>query len=433
MLRLNAIQAKPGMTLAMPVYHPAQPSTILLRAGAVLQERTIAALYELGVGELWIEYPHLEQVADCISEEVIQARAETMQVLSDAFDAMRPDVGAELDYRAFRRAIVDLVNALMNNPDAALLVQDMYGCEHPLLQHAANVAYISLLIGLKIDFYLEHQRPRLEPAHARDVSSLGLGAVLHDVGVLKLDEDVVEQYLASGDEYEQRFRQHVKLGYDMVRGQIDPTAASIVLHHHQRFDGSGYPGRKTGAGVHTPAGTDIHVFARIVAAADLFDALRFPPRPPGQPPAPPMPTVRALKRMSEPPISDWIDPVIYLGLLAVVPPYPPGTTVELSNGIKGVVTRWHPDEPCRPVVREIPGLGDKIDAPPGEECNLKDHPELCVVVAHGHDVRNDNFYSSEEVPFDLHGVARALINRAAGPIGKSAKPTDPSSGLAQAG
>lgn len=400
------------MRLAMPIYHPKQGSTILLRAGAVLQDKTIARLRDFCVPEIWIAYPNLEQVADCISEEVNKARAETMQVLSDAFNDVRPDMGAELDYRSFRRAIVDLIDSLMKNPRAALMIEDMNGCSHPPLQHAANVAFISLLIGLKLDFYLEHQRPRLEPARAREVSSLGLGALLHDVGAMDLEPDVIEQYLRAGDEHDQSYRQHVVLGFERVRGHVDPTAATVVLHHHQHFDGTGFPARKTATGVHTLSGGDIHVFARIVAAADAFDSLRFPPFPVGGTEPTPMPTVRALRRLSEPPYSKWIDPIAYLGLLAVAPPYPPGTTVELSNGVTGVVVRWNPADPCRPLVREIGDLERPDDCGPGVEYDLTAQRNLCVVRVQGQDVRDDNFYPTEQNRFDLHGVARALINRA---------------------
>lgn len=413
MLRLCAQQAKPGMRLAMPIYHPKQGTTILLRAGAVLQDKTIERLRDFGVQEMWIDYPELRDVADCISAEVNQARAETMQVLSDAFHDVRPEMGAMLDYRSFRRAIVDLIGALGSNPRAALLVEDMNGCAHPPLQHSANVAFVSLLIGLKLDFYLEHQRSRLEPARARDVTSLGLGALLHDIGAMDLAPDVIEQYLRTGDESEARYQQHVTLGFDRVRGQIDPTAATVVLHHHQHYDGTGYPARESGAGMHTPAGTDIHVFARIVTAADMFESLRHPVTPAGEPERPTMPTVRALRMLTEPPYVQWIDPVIYLGLLAVVPPYPPGTMVELSNGVAGVVTRWNPGDPCRPVVREVGDLTNPDRFSPGLEFDLSQQSDLHVVLAQGQDVREDNFYPTDTVRFDLHGVARALINRAA--------------------
>lgn len=408
MLKICAIHAGTGMRLATPIFHPNRPATILVRAGAELTSPMIARLQELGVHSMWIQYPGLEEIAAGASAEVTHARAGMTQALADAFDHARDTSDPELNFRSFRDAILGLIDALIHNPAAAQHVQDMNDCPHPILRMGANAAYVSILIGLKLDFYLENQRSRLSPAQARDVSALGMGALLHDVGALALEPEVRDNYIATRDESDPAWRQHVLRGFEMVRGKIDAAAATVVLHHHQRFDGSGYPARSTNTGIHTPSGTDIHIFARIAAAADLFESLRSPP---GRG-ARPVPTVRALRRLIEPPCADWLDPVVLLGLLAVIPPYAPGTVVELSSGIRAVVTRWHPAEPCRPVVREIRSLDAPADEFTGEAFDLLTEPGLEIVRAEGEDVRADNFYSSEERRFDLPGVARALINRA---------------------
>ncbi len=408
MLRICAIHAKMGMTLAMPIFHPERPATVLLKTGATLTSPTLRKLQELGIHHMWIRYPGLEQIAESASEEVTRARAQMTQTLSDAFDAARETTDPKLEYRPFHDAIVALLDSLIHNPNAAEHVQDLNEAANPLLRTAANVAYISLLIGLKLDFYLEHQRPRLAPPQARDVTSLGMGALLHDVGALALEPETRETYIKTRDESDPAWREHVVKGFEMVKGKIDAAAATVVLHHHQHFDGSGYPARKTTAGIHTPSGTDIHVFARIVAAVDLFERLQSQ----ALRAAEPIPTVRILRMLSNPPYADWIDPVILLGLHAVIPPYAPGTIVELSDATRAVVTRWHPDEPCRPVVREIRDLDDHNDPFVGSEIDLKENTDLEVVCAEDADVREDNFYTSDTLCFDLHGVARALINRA---------------------
>lgn len=395
------------MTLAMPIFHPQRPGTVLLRTGSTLTEATLAKLPELGVHHITITYPGLEEIAKYTSQQVIHARAGINQALANAFVETRQTADPELDYHPFRDAILALLQALIDNPYAADHIQDLHDLAHPLFRNAADSAYIALLIGLKLDFYLEHQRPRLAPAKARDVSALGLGALLQDIGALALDEQTRDQYLATRDEDDPAWRRHVLSGFDMVRGKVDTAAAAVVLHHHQRFDGSGYPARKNTTGFYTPAGTDIHVFARIVAAVDAFLSLRTP----ATPAEPPIPTVRALRMLAEPPYTDWIDPVALLGLYTVIPPYAPGTIVQLSNAITGVVTRWHPTEPCRPVVKEILSVATPNPHSIGHEIDLASSPDIEVIRAEGVDVLRDNYYASEEQPFDLHGVARALINR----------------------
>lgn len=407
MLRIGSSHARPGMRLAAPVYHPNRPATVLLRSGALLTDLMIAKLDSIGIRAMWIEYPGLEEIAASASEEVTRARAAMTQTLADAFDAARDASDAELDYRPFRDAILSLLDALIHNPHAAQHVNEMNECPHPFLRNGANAAYISILMGLKLDFYLESQRPRLTPVQARDVSSLGMGALLQDVGALALEPEVRERYIETRDENDPEWRAHVIKGFEMVRGKIDAAATTVVLHHHQQFDGSGYPARQTSTGTRTPAGTDIHIFARIVAAANHFESLRTPP---GQRP---IPAVRALNMIAQPPFVDRIDPVVLLGLFTVIPPYAPGTIVELSNEVRGVVTRWRPEEPCRPVVREIASLEDPDDRVDARVFDLAEHTDLEIVRTDGHDVREDNFYSSETRRFDLSHYARTLINRAA--------------------
>jgi len=396
------------MKLAMPIFHPERPATVLLKTGATLTGLTLSKLQQLGIHHMWIAYPGLEQITESVSEEVTRARAQMTQTLSDAFDAARDTTDPVLEYRPFHDAIVTLLDSLIHNPNAAQHIQDLNESANPLLRTAANVAYISLLIGLKLDFYLEHQRPRLAPSQARDVTSLGMGALLHDVGALALEPEVRDQYIKSRNESDPAWREHVVKGFEMVKGKIDAAAATVVLHHHQHFDGSGYPARKTTTGILTPSGTDIHVFARIVAAVDLFERLQAQAQRANEP----LPTVRILRMLSSPPYADWLDPVVLLGLHAVIPPYAPGTVVELSDMTRAVVTRWNPEQPCRPVIREIRNLDDPNDPFIGSEIDLAENPGLEVAFAEDADVREDNFYASESRCFDLHGVARALINRA---------------------
>jgi hypothetical protein len=400
------------MQLAMPVLHPKQTSTVLLKAGVVLEQHVITRLQQFGIDELWIAYPGLEDIAECLSPEVCLARATMAQVLSESLDAARAGVDAQLDYRVFRRAVVDLLDRLAEYPRAAFYIQEMNECGSPMLRLAANAAYIAMLIGLKLDFYLEHQRSKLDPARARDVSSLGIGALLRDIGVPLIEPAAVERYLSTHDDTDPLWQEHVQRGFAAVRGETDPSASAVVLHHHQRFDGSGYPRQMTGTGLIAPSGTSIHVFARIAAAADLFETLRLPPVAEGAPAPVPLAPVRVLRRMQESPYVDWIDPVVFLGLCAVVPPYAPGTMVELSNGVQGVVVQWKPSEPCRPVIREIGPLDDPRCFSSGELFDLDQRRDLCVVTSHGQDVRDDNFYASDERRFDLPGIARAMINRA---------------------
>jgi putative two-component system response regulator len=99
--------------------------------------------------------------------------------------------------------------------------------------------------------------------------TLSLAASVHDVGKLLLPDAIL---LADGPLLPEQWdlvRQHPEFGHAILSRFDHPTArlaASIALHHHERFDGTGYP-----HGLH---GLDIPLEARIVAVCDVYDALR---------------------------------------------------------------------------------------------------------------------------------------------------------------
>jgi HD-GYP domain-containing protein (c-di-GMP phosphodiesterase class II) len=351
------------MVLAMSVSHPASPGIVLLRAGCVLDDRSIHRLREIGVREAWIRYPSLEGLAQFANSRLDDATHHLNAQIGGAIDACLADTHARLDFYAYKRAVMGVVESAMASPRAAVFLHELAERAAPAVRHAGNVCVLSLLMGLKLESYLVHERARVNAAVARELSGLGVGAMFHDVGMLRLPEHVRERFEATGDESDPEFQEHARLGFDMVKADVDATAAATVLHHHQRHDGSGFPRRVTLKGDLVPLkGSDIHVFARVVACADVFDRIRSGcamPRgtaasasaPTG--PGPLRTTVAALAAMLREPYTRWIDPIVLRALLAVVPAFAPGTIVDLSDGRRAVVVDWTPANPCAPTVQVV--------------------------------------------------------------------------------
>ncbi len=404
MLRVSLIQARPGMRLAAPVLHPDRPDTMLLRAGFTLDDRAIERLRSMSLPEIWIEYPDLQFIEKFISPKITQQRGATQKMLTEIFDRLGSNANAKLDYLTYRNTVRDFVQSLINEPDAALYIQAMSEGDGPLLRHSADVTFLSLLMGLKLDAYLIAQRRRLAPHRAKDVVALGVGAMLHDIGLLQIDEEALQRFYRTNDESDAEFRRHVILGYEQIHGGLDAPAAAAILHHHQHFDGSGFPTRrKSGDEVRGLAGEEIHIFARILTAADLFDRLRY-----SDPSAGPGPTVKALSMMREEPYRDWVDPVVFKALLSVVPAYAPGTVVKLSNGESGAVVDWDPADPCRPTVQRIAPLEDLGGrgwrSAPCRRFVLSERRDLSIVEVDGVDVSGANFYPCHDAEFTLLGT-----------------------------
>lgn len=426
MLRVSMHEATEGMRLALPVYHPQRGGPVLLKADVTLDSRLIARLREINLREIYIHYPGMSFLSRFVSPAIMQARAELSQHVLAALDEVAANAVARLDYTAYKRAIVGLIEQLVHAPTAAYYLEELATADTPQGRHANAVCYLSVLMGLKLGDYLIAERPRLHPNHARDVTSLGVGAMLHDVGMLRLPPETLRRWNREHDQSDPHWQRHVKLGFDMVRDGIDPSAAAVVLHHHQAHDGSGFPRRKQLGGGSVPLkGKEIHAFARIVAVADAFDRFRNSGDAPGADSVPQVrrSTVATLREMVLGESAKRFDPTVLKALIACVPAYAPGSIVTLNDGRRAVVCNWRHDDPCRPRVLPIDTLqaavgaspqGSSIvdDDEPKQLTDLASSPDLFIAEAEGLDVSKENFVLPGAKSFDLRQADRERINRA---------------------
>ncbi|NPA28785.1 MAG: HD domain-containing protein [Epsilonproteobacteria bacterium] len=101
-----------------------------------------------------------------------------------------------------------------------------------------------------------------------EINRLWLASPMHDIGKVAIPDSILhKQGPLTSDEWE-TMKQHAEIGYRIFKDSDKPlfqTAAIIAREHHERYDGTGYPrGLK---------GEDIHIYGRITALADVFDAL----------------------------------------------------------------------------------------------------------------------------------------------------------------
>ena len=120
--------------------------------------------------------------------------------------------------------------------------------------HSRRVFLYSIEIG-KAMGGLEHE-----------LKNIAMGAWLHDIGKLAIPDAILLKPGSLTDEERQVMQRHVQIGYDLVKGiPFLSNAAEIILGHHERCDGSGYPRGLQAEEI--PGG------ARIFAVADTFDAM----------------------------------------------------------------------------------------------------------------------------------------------------------------
>lgn len=410
MLRVPIAHAKPGMELAMAVYNPRASARLLLRPNAILEQSTIDRLIELNLPEIWIKYPNMEMISKFISPKVMASRAEIASDVASAFNDAGKDMHAKLEYSKYQQAMGLLMARLIDDPDAAVFVGEIADTGSPAVRHGANVGYLCMLMGLRLSFYLLRERKKLSPRLAKDVTSLGVAAMLHDIGMTRLKASTLERWARDHDDTDPEWQEHVRIGYHMLRGQVEPSAASAVFHHHQRFDGSGFPMRENHFGESIGvSGSKIHIFARILIVADLYDRLVHPAYSLGDSDDvyASRPPVYALHTLMQEPYKSWMDPIVFQSLLSVCPAYAPGTQVRLSDGMNGVVVDWDPRDPCRPTVMELSRFEDDDDV---TTVNLRKRRDITIIESDGHDVRQYNFYPEHKHSFDLRMVEKKMYN-----------------------
>jgi HD-GYP domain-containing protein (c-di-GMP phosphodiesterase class II) len=409
------------MTLALPIHHPRSTEAVLLQAGVPLDALSIPHLRDLGVEEVWIRYPGLEHLCRIVDGQLDKKYKVLTSKLALAMDQALVRAPVAIDFYDCKRALTSIIRRLGEHPQSAIFLSDVTGSDRCFLRHCGNVAVLSMLMGMRLDFYLVRERPRLSPHRARDLTTLGIGALFHDIGMLRLPPDALARWHQTHDETNPAWRMHATLGFEMVRSVLAPAASCIVLHHHQSWDGSGFPERASiKGGTMAVAGHEIHIYPRIVAAAEMLHRLIHPVHAPGGDALAHatrrVPLVRALKQLVTTPLRTKLDPVVFRALLSVTPPYAPGSVVTLSNGAFAVVVDWSPADPCRPIVEMLdacpldqgPKARRKKTKP--RRVDLRACPELCVAEIDDEDVRDDNFAPTTPGEFDLAALLRSMTS-----------------------
>ena len=162
-------------------------------------------------------------------------------------------------------------------------------------------------------------------------------------------------------------RRHPKLGADAVNasGEMSRIVADVCLHHHERYDGSGYP--------HGLRGDDISLFARMAAICDTYDALAS-----ARPHRPAFGPAEAVAEMYK--LKGHFDDGLLTNFIRSIGIYPAGSLVRLESHMLGCVAAQRRDQLTRPLVRIFYSIADRAHVPV-RELDLASVPEPDRIVA----------------------------------------------------
>lgn len=330
MRKKSVADLKAGMVVARPVYDGMR--NMLLNCGVELKDKYIVNLKRMGVSAIYIEddlIPDIEiedvildstrQKANTIVREVLQGLGNGSSKGIPRLNTLKKEMSSVLD---------NIIEQLLSNSNLVVNLSDIRTSDEYTFAHSVNVAVLAITTAISLKV------PRGE------LKKIGLGSMLHDMGKVKVPLSILNKNGPLSQEEFGVIKKHPDFGFDIVKLQdhVDKVSARVVMQHHEKANGNGYP-----LGLQ---GEEISFYARICTVTDVYDALvadrpyrkAFLPH-------------KALEIMEQ--NMEDFDVSVLQGFYCHVAAYPVGTLVGLSSGETGVVIKNTAGFPNRPLVRVI--------------------------------------------------------------------------------
>lgn len=235
----------------------------------------------------------------------------------------------KLDVQGLETAVTPMVNSILRHPAALSCLVRLQKKDDYLYHHSLASLVWATVLGRHIG--LNHD----------DLNVIALGALLLDVGKIRLPDEMLRKPDKLDEGETMLMRRHIELGLDILSESrdLDQRVKEMVAHHHERYNGGGYPrGLK---------GSQIPVFGRVAGIVDAYDAMITP-----RPYAEPMSSYEAFRQLRAVADVDFQAELIDQFIQAIGV-FPTGTLVELNTGEVAVVTKQNRVRRLRPEVMVI--------------------------------------------------------------------------------
>ncbi|WNF36378.1 HD-GYP domain-containing protein [Bacillaceae bacterium IKA-2] len=325
--------------LSKAVHH--ENGKILVQARIPLSQRVIRRLVELDVGYVYLEEEDTKdiEINNIISD---QTRMEAVGTIKTEFSQISNHyiMGRSLNTlyfsKSFSKVLKNILTDIKKSNNIISILSDVFCHDSYIFTHSLNVTIYALGIGRALG-YTEKQ-----------LFEIGIGAILHDVGKMMIPNKILAKQGPLSDEEFLIIKGHARAGFDLLRNapNISLLAAHCAFQHHERLNGTGYPQGLCGG--------KIHPYAKILAVADVFDAV----------------TSKRVYREALLP-HEGLE-LLYAGagtlfdinivevFSKTIAIYPIGITVYLNDHRKGVVSAQNKFFGMRPIVRILEENGQKV-------------------------------------------------------------------------
>ncbi len=301
--------------------------TILLRAGMKFTKNYIEKLKALGVYYVYIEDSRLEDTA-VEDETLTELKTLTLKNMNRIMKNLY--YFNKNETKECLKAVEDLLMYIIDMGDVNTNLYDIQTYDNYTYVHSLDTGVMSAFLGIGAKSFSE-----------RELIDLGKGAMLHDVGKIKVPRSIINKNGKLTDEEFDEIKKHPIYGKEILEKDFSfsENVLRLVSEHHERIDGLGYPN-----GLRD---NQISKFGRIVSICDVYNAVN---------------TDRCYRKKFSP--SDSYELIlagsgtsfdckmveVFKSTFSV---YPLGCCVKLSNDIEGYVIRQNYGFPDRPVIRVL--------------------------------------------------------------------------------
>ncbi len=269
----------------------------------------------------------LDSAQVSIEKELDIAR-KARRELHTAVETLMIDIhsGKSIQLPQLKEAVTPMIGSILRNPDASTWLAMMKKKDSYTYTHALNAAVFAVKLGRRLSYSM------------KELTSLAMGAVLFDIGKVKLPEELLAQRRRLSEDEFAVIKHHVHYGMEIVldTANKDNTVFKMVAYHHERHNGKGYP--------HGLIGQEIPLHGRIAAIVDCFDAIT---------------THRAYCKAISPyhaieKLYEWrnvdFQPELVEQFIQAIGIYPTGTIVEFGSGDIGIIISQNPVKRLKPKV-----------------------------------------------------------------------------------
>ncbi len=250
----------------------------------------------------------------------------------------------------------NVIDSVSRNKDAMLSLMAIRRMDEYTFTHSVNVMIMMIAMGKQLEL------------DEKQLMNMATGALLHDIGKLRLPQELINKKGTLTAEEMEQVRRHVEYGQEMIQSManISIETTQVVTEHHERFDGSGYP-----KGLQ---GDEISMGGQMSSIIDVYDAITTE-----RIYADGLDMVTGLRKIYEWSHFLFKDDLVE-SFIKTMGIYPVGTLVQLNNGLIGVVIESGRQNALRPTVRIIYDSRRKIHLPP-RDINLSDQANLLQIIS----------------------------------------------------